>query len=78
VKIKLHDLRRIIREEVGTMVFVHNAGFGGMGGVSRLTRHKEIPPPFLGDEEGIDQEGEYEEEEKWSQWTVSPRNRISK
>ena len=44
------------------MVFVHNAGFGGMGGVSRLTRHKEIPPPFLGDEEEIDQEGEYEEE----------------
>jgi len=74
MKITLSELRRIIREEVGTMVFIHNAGFGGMGGVSNLQRNKNVPVPGLGDEGEEEQETHGEEQEK-PQWTVRLRNR---
>lgn len=51
MRLTIGELRRIIREQVGRMYTIDNAGFGGMGGVSRLMRHKEVPPPGLGDEE---------------------------
>ena len=57
MKIKLSELRKIIREEVGRMYTIDNAGFGtGQGGVSGLKRHKELPPPGLGDEGEEEQE----------------------
>lgn len=74
MKITLSELRRIIREEVGTMVFIHNAGFGGMGGVSNLQRNKNVPVPGLGDEGEEEQETHGEEQEK-PQWTVRVRDR---
>ena len=43
MKISLNELRRIIREEVATMVFIHNAGFGGMGGVGNAQINKNDP-----------------------------------
>jgi hypothetical protein len=45
MKITIRELRKLIREEVGTMVFIHNAGFGEMGGVSNLQRNKNVPVP---------------------------------
>lgn len=74
MKITLGELRRLIREQVGTMVFIHNAGFGGMGGVSNLQRNKNVPVPGLGDEEEQEIETHGEEQEK-PQWTVRVRNR---
>jgi hypothetical protein len=74
MKMTLGELRKIIREQVGTMVYVHNAGFGGMGGVSALKRHKDVPPPGLGDEGDEEQETHGEEQEK-PQWTVRVRDR---
>ena len=75
MKIKLSELRRIIREQVGTMVYIHNAGFGGQGGVSRLTRHKELPPPGLGDEGEEEKQSHEQEEQEEFQWTVRARER---
>ena len=75
MKIRLSELRRIIREQVGTMVFVHNAGFGGMGGVSRLISNKEVPPPGLGDEGEEEQQSHEQEEQEEFQWTVGARQR---
>lgn len=74
MKITLRELRKLIREEVGTMVFIHNAGFGGMGGVSMLQRNKNVPVPGLGDEEEQELETHGEEQEK-SQWTVRVADR---
>lgn len=74
MKITLRRFRQIVREEVERCV-LRSAGMVGGGGVSRMTRHKELPPPGLGDEEGIEQAREYEEEEKWSQWTVDARRK---
>lgn len=74
MKITLSELRRIIREEVGTMVFIHNAGFGGTGGVSNLQRNKNVPVPGLGDEGEEELETHGEEQEK-PQWTVRVRDR---
>lgn len=73
MKISLRTLRRLIREEVERCV-LRSAGMVGGGGVSRLMRHKEMPPPGLGDEEE-ETIGDYEEEEKWSQWTVNARRK---
>lgn len=73
MKISLRTLRRLIREEVERCV-LRSAGMVGGGGVSRLMRHKEMPPPGLGDEEEKTT-GDYEEEEKWSQWTVDVRRK---
>lgn len=44
-------------------------GFYGGGGVSGMKRHKEIPPPGLGDEKEQDTKKDGEEQKK-SQWTV--------
>jgi len=75
MRIDLRTLRRLIREEVERCV-LRSAGMVGGGGVSRLMRHKELPPPGLGDEEGKETIGDYEEEEeKWSQWTVNARRK---
>lgn len=78
MKIGINQLRRIIQEEIGKMYTITNAGFGtGEGGVSGLKRHKELPPPGLGDEgeEELDTHGE--EQEK-PQWTVRVRDRESR
>ena len=72
MRIDLRTLRWLIREEVERCV-LRSAGMVGGGGVSRLMRHKEMPPPGLGDEE--ETTGDYEEEEKWSQWTVNVRRK---
>ena len=74
MKIAISELRKIIREEVGTMVFIRNAGFGGMGGISNLQRNKNVPLPGLGDEGEEEQETHGKEQEK-SQWTIRVRNR---
>jgi len=74
MKITLHELRRIIREQVGTIVFIRNAGFGGEGGVSSLKKYKDLPPSGLGDEGEEEQEKHGEEQEK-PQWTVRVRDR---
>jgi len=75
MKITLGKLRSIIQEEVGKMVFIHNAGFGGMSGISNLQHNnKNFPIPGLGDEEEQELEKHGEEQEK-SQWTVRVRNR---
>lgn len=74
MKISISELRRIIREEVGRMYTIDNAGFGGMGGVSTLQRNKNVPVPGLGDEEEQELETHGEEQEK-SQWTVRVADR---
>jgi hypothetical protein len=74
MKISLSELRRIIREEVGRMYTIDNAGFGGMGGASLAQRNKNVPLPGLGDEGEEEQETHGEEQEK-PQWTVRVRNR---
>lgn len=74
MKISISELRRIIREEVGRMYTIDNAGFGGMGGVSTLQRNKNVPVPGLGDEEEQELETHGEEQEK-SQWTVRVTDR---
>ena len=75
MRISLRALRSIIREQLGTMTFIYNAGFGaGTGGISGLKRHKEEPPPGLGDEGEQEKQKNGEEQEK-SQWTVSVRDR---
>jgi len=57
------------------MVYIRNAGFGtGEGGVSGLKRHKDQPPPGLGDEGEEELETHGEEQEK-PQWTVRVRDR---
>jgi hypothetical protein len=73
MKITIKQLRKIISEEVERCV-LRSAGLTG-GGVSRLMRHKELPPPGLGDEEGKEQTKDYEEEKEWSQWTVDVRRK---
>lgn len=76
MKLTISELRAIIREQIGRMYTIDNAGFGGVGGVSRLTRHKELPPPGLGDEgEEEKQSHEQEEQEDEFQWTVGARQR---
>ena len=77
MRIRLGDLRKIIREEVGTMTFITNAGFGGIAGVSGMKRHKEQPPPGLGDE-GEQEKIEDGEEQEEFQWTVGARDRIER
>jgi hypothetical protein len=74
MKISLEQLRNIIREHIGRMYTIDNAGFGGMGGVSQLKRHKEQPPPGLGDEGEEEQKYGKEEQEEF-QWTVGARQR---
>jgi hypothetical protein len=74
MKITINELRKIIREEVGRMYTIDNAGFGGMGGVSTMQRNKNVPLPGLGDEGEEEQETHGEEQEK-PQWTVRVRNR---
>ena len=73
MKITISELRRIIREEVGRMYTIDNAGFGGMGGASMLQRNKNVPLPGLGDEG--EEEKEYGEEQEKPQWTVRVRDR---
>jgi hypothetical protein len=86
MKITLRELRRIIREQVGTMVYIHNAGFGGGMGVSTLRKHKDLPPPGLGGE-GEQEKQEHDEEQQqeepstgaeWAQWTLRARERTSR
>ena len=78
MRIRLGELRKIIREEVGTMIFVRDAGFGtGEGGISGMRRHKEQPPPGLGDE-GEQEKIEDGEEQEEFQWTVGARDRIER
>ena len=73
MKITLRELRRIIREQVGTMVYIHNAGFGtGEGSVSGLKRHKDQPTPGLGDE-GEEELETHDEEQEKPEWTVRDR-----
>jgi hypothetical protein len=74
MKIRLSKLRQLIREQLGTMVFVHNAGFGGGGGISNMKQHKDAPAPGLGDEEEQEKEEDGKEQEK-SQWTVRARDK---
>lgn len=74
MRITLSELRKIVREEVGRMYTIDNAGFGGMGGVSTLQRNKNVPLPGLGDEGEEEQETHGEEQEK-PQWTVRVRDR---
>ena len=74
MKITIRELRKLIREEVGTMVFIHNAGFGGMGGLSSMRQNKNASIDRLGDEGEEELETHGEEQEK-SQWTVRVRNR---
>ena len=74
MKFSLSELRRIIREQVATMVFVHPT-IGGMGGVSGLKRHKEQSPPGLGDEGEQEQELYDDKEQEEFQWTVGARER---
>lgn len=63
----------MIREEIGRMYTIDNAGFGtGLGGISGLKRHKDLPPPGLGDEGEEELETHGEEQEK-PQWTVRDR-----
>jgi len=83
MKITLGKLRKIIREQVGTMVYIHNAGFGGGMGVSTLRKHKDLPPPGLGGE-GEQEKEEHDEEQQeepsrpeWSQWTLRAGERSS-
>ena len=74
MKISLNELRRIIREEVATMVFIHNAGFGGVGGVGNAQINKN--DPIIGSDEEEDQEIKtYGQEQEKSQWTLRVRNR---
>jgi hypothetical protein len=75
MKMKLSELKRIIREQIGRMYTIDNAGFGGMGGVSRMTRHKELPPPGLGDEGEEEKQSHEQEEQEEFQWTVGARQR---
>lgn len=85
MKITLRELRKIIREQVGTMVFIHNAGFGGGMGVGTLRKNKDLPPPGLGGE-GEQEKEEHDEEQQqeepnrpeWKQWTLRARERISR
>ena len=74
MKITISELRKIIREEVGRMYTIDNAGFGGMGGASTMQRNKNVPLPGLGDEGEEEQETHGKEQEK-SQWTIRVRNR---
>ena len=74
MKISLEELRRIIREQVGRMYTIDNAGFGGMGGIGQLKRHKNQQPPGLGDEGEQEQKHDEEEQEEF-QWTVHTRQR---
>ena len=75
MRLTLKELRAIIREQVGTMVFVHNAGFGGSGGISRPARSNDLPPPGLGDEGEEEQQTHEQEEQEEFQWTVGARQR---
>jgi hypothetical protein len=75
MKISVEKLRSIIREQIGRMYTIDNAGFGGMGGVSRLMRHKEVPPPGLGDEGEEEKQSHEQEEQEEFQWTVGARQR---
>lgn len=73
--LRISRLRRMIREEIGRMYTIDNAGFGtGEGGISGLKRHKDLPPPGLGDEGEEELETHGEEQEK-PQWTVRVRDR---
>ena len=78
MKIRLSELRRIIREELGMPPGVL-PGFGGMGGVSGLTRHKGEISPQLGDEfsnqESDQDKHEQKDEEQKFQWTVNARKK---
>lgn len=74
MKISLSELRKIIREEVGRMYTIDNAGFGGMGGASTSSRNKNVPLPGLGDEGDEELETHGKEQEK-PQWTVRVRDR---
>ena len=74
MKMALSELREFIREQIGRMYTIDNAGFGGMGGVSTMQRNKNVPLPGLGDEGEEEQETHGEEQEK-PQWTVRVRDR---
>ena len=83
MKITIRELRKIIREQVGTMVYIHNAGFGGGAGISIMSKSKDLPPPGLGGE-GEQEKEEHDEEQQeeptgteWSQWTLRARERSS-
>ena len=71
MKISLNLLKQLIREEVMRSMI---PGFYGGGGVSGMKRHKEVPPPDLGDETEQDREEDGKEQEK-SQWAVRVRNK---
>jgi hypothetical protein len=69
MKIKLGDLRRLIREEVDRAVR-RSAGFGGIAGIGGRGRGSaELPPQNLGDEEQQEEERYGKEQEK-SQFAV--------
>lgn len=74
MKIKLRDLRKLIREEVDRAVR-RSAGFGGIAGIGGRGRGSpEIPPQNLGDEEQQEEEERYGKEQEKSQLAVRVSN----
>lgn len=70
----LQHLRELIREEVGSLVYLKSAGFGGSTGVAGRGRGSgELPPLGLGDEEQQEEEIYGKEQEK-SQFAVRVDN----
>ena len=79
MRLKLNDLRRIIREEVDRAVR-RSAGFSGVAGLGGRARGSfEITPPRLGDEEDQEENGEHGKEQEKSQFAarVDSRRRAS-
>jgi hypothetical protein len=76
MRITLRELRRIIREQVGAMVYLYNAGYGsGEGGISSPKSRREKLPPGLGDE-GEEEQEEHGKEQEKSQWAVRARRGV--
>jgi hypothetical protein len=66
----LQYLKELIREEVGSLVYLKSAGFGGSAGIAGRGRGSgELPPLGLGDEEQQEEEI-YGKEQKKSQFAV--------
>jgi hypothetical protein len=62
MKLKVSDIRKIIREEVERMIR-RSAGFGGVLGISsKNISNTEILPPGLGDEEKEEENGKEQQE----------------
>jgi hypothetical protein len=76
VKLTIKKLRELIREEVGSLVYIYQKGFGNMGGSAHPNKAADPHPVILGDEEEIEKEKEHGKEEKYTQFAarVDKRN----